>query len=48
MVQCLTSTFGRSHGDVQVALDFILSHELIKAAGSEAGVKRNILDAGLA
>ena len=47
MVQRLASAFGGSNRDVQVVLNLILSDELIKTAGSEAGVKWYILGAGL-
>ena len=47
MVQGLASTLGGSNGDVQVALNLILSDELIKTARSEASVKWYVLSAGL-
>ena len=48
MVQGFASTLGGSNGDVQVVLNLILSDELIETTGSETGVKRYILGAGLA
>ena len=48
MVQRLASTFGGSDGYVQIALDLILSDEVIKATGSEAGVKWYVLSARFA
>lgn len=45
MVQRLASAFGGGDGYVQIALDLILSDEVIKAARSEAGVKWYVLSA---
>ena len=48
MVQRLASTFGGSDGYVQVVFKLVLSDKVIKAAGSKAGVKWYILNAGFA
>lgn len=47
VVQRLTPALGRGDGDIQVALDFVLSDEVIKVAGTEAGIQRGVLGAGL-
>ena len=47
VVERLTPALGRRDGDIQVTLDFILSDEVIKVAGTEAGIQRDVLGAGL-
>ena len=46
MVQCLTPAFGGSDSYAQVFLNLVLPDEVIKAPGSEAGIKWYILGTG--
>lgn len=43
VVKGFTPPFRRGDGDVQVVLYLVLSDEVLKTAGTEAGVKGNIL-----
>jgi len=47
VVQRLTPALGRGDGDIQITLDFVLPDELIKVAGTEAGIQGGVLGAGL-
>ena len=46
MVQCLAPAFGSGDSYVQIILNLGLPDEVIKLAGSEAGIKLCVLSAG--
>ena len=46
MVQRFVSAFSRRDSYVQIALNLVLADEIIKATGSEAGIKWYVLSAG--
>jgi hypothetical protein len=48
VVQRLAPPLSRGDGYPQVFLDFVLTGEVVKAVGAEAGVKGGILGFGLA